>query len=263
MAPSRFHRILGLLAIFLVLLVVYGYWRSYQDSTAASNIDTANRSASGTPSAVVEDADMNILYLGNSHTGFHDLPGAIEKLLRFRKPERTIGTHMVMISHLEDAFHNSHVMQVIDSRPWNCVVLQAQKVSMSGKFIYSNQEGIEIARRVRERGAKVFFFSEWAREGVEGERERTERIYAEMSDASGATLIPVGQVWERVHSETPELRLHADDGNHQSGLGALLTAITIASHIEDVDSKEWTNYREPGIAVAQLQQFCRLARPLP
>lgn len=262
MAPTRPLRILGWLAVVLVLLLAWLYWGSSPFSRTTPKNDASHRSTLGTPSTAVAKADLNILYLGNSHTGFHDLPGTIEKLLRFRSPERTIGTHMVMISHLEDAYHNSHVMQVLETRPWNCVVLQAQKISMSGKFIYSNQEGIDIARKARERGAKVFFFSEWAREGVEGERERTERIYAEMSDASGATLIPVGQAWERVHSETPSLRLHADDGNHQSSLGALLTAITIASYLEDVDSMEWANYREDGIAVEQLRQFCRLARPL-
>ena len=46
----------------------------------------------------------------------------------------------------------------IETRPWKYVVLQAQKISMSGRFDYSRREGIDLAK-LRGRRVPVCSFS--------------------------------------------------------------------------------------------------------
>jgi hypothetical protein len=111
------------------------------------------------------------------------------------------------------------------------VVLQAQKISVSGQFEYSRKEGIDFARRGRDRGARVVFFPEWGLKNKPGDGPRQERVYREMAAASGASVAPVGRAWDLALSRRPDLALHADDGNHQSAAGAFLTACVLAGHL--------------------------------
>ena len=176
-------------------------------------------------------ADVRILFIGNSHTTHHNLPDLVCRMIRHAQPGKTVAHHVVGVSHLDDASTNPQLNAEIEFRPWTHVVLQAQKVSMSGKYRYSTSEGIDLARRAKAKGAAVSFFAEWARKGEVDERERTETIYDEMAKASGASVIPVGRAWDAALAKRPDLPLHDADGNHESARGAFLTACVIAGRL--------------------------------
>jgi hypothetical protein len=179
----------------------------------------------------VRSADFSVLYVGNSHTSSHDLPNLVAQMIRFRHPEKTVYSHVVNVAFLEDLANDSAGREEVDTRPWKFVVLQAQKISASGRFDYSRKEGIDFAKRARARGAAVFFFSEWGLQGVAGDGPRNEAIYREMARAAGADVAPVGRAWDLALARRPDLPLHAPDGNHQSPLGAFLTACVLAGRL--------------------------------
>jgi hypothetical protein len=181
--------------------------------------------------AVFTKADVRILFIGNSHTMHHNLPDLVCRMIRQVMPGKTIVHHVVGVSHLADASINPQVKAEIEFRPWTHVVLQAQKISMSGKFLYPTDEGIDLAKRAKANGAAVAFFAEWARKGIMDERDRTETIYTEMAKESGATVIPVGRAWDAAFAMRPDLPLHEADGNHQSAMGAFLTACVVAGRL--------------------------------
>ncbi|MBI3411082.1 MAG: hypothetical protein HY040_22335 [Planctomycetes bacterium] len=152
-------------------------------------------------------------------------------MIEFRHPEKKAYSHVVSVAFLDNVAHDSRCKDELESRPWKFVVLQAQKISMSGKHSYSQKVGIDIAKLAKAKGAIVCFYSEWARKGVAGERERTEKIYQEMADAADVKVALVSKAWELALSERPDLPLHAGDGNHQSALGAFLTACVLYAKI--------------------------------
>src|SRR5262245_42253525 len=119
--------------------------------------------------AKVRSADVSILFVGNSHTIHHDLPDLVCKMIRFRHPEKTVYSHVVVVPFLDAAVHDSPCREEIETRPWKCVVLQAQRISASGKHDYSRKEGIDIAKLAKDRGAAVFFYSEWGLKDVAGD----------------------------------------------------------------------------------------------
>jgi hypothetical protein len=179
----------------------------------------------------VQQADISILFIGNSHTSFHDLPHVVEKMIQFRQPEKKVYVHSLGVGFLEEVAHQPQFREEMESRTWKFVVLQAQKISMSGKFKYSQTEGIEFAKLAKSKGAKVFFFSEWGRKDVKDEGPRTERIYQEMANTSDTKVSPIGRAWDIALAQRPELELHDADGNHQSQLGAFLTACVLYGSI--------------------------------
>jgi len=172
-------------------------------------------------------ADVSILFIGNSHTTWHDLPNLVRGMMEFKRPSRTVLVRMFPVQFLDEVAGNSELERLFTGRRWTHVVLQAQRISASGKYSYSRQEGIDFARRARATGAAVLFFSEWGRKGVAGDARMNERIYQEMAEASEARVVRVGHVWDVALAERPSLPLHWTDGNHQSTMGAFLTACVL------------------------------------
>jgi hypothetical protein len=172
----------------------------------------------------VRAADVSILFVGNSHTSSHDLPNLVCEMIRFRHPAKAVYSYTVAVPFLEQVAHDPTCREEIESRPWKFVVLQAQKISVSGRHDYSRAGGVEMAKLAKARGATVLFFCEWGLRGVAGDGPWQEKVYREMADAAGVGVAGVGRAWDLALAERPELPLHAHDGNHQSAVGAFLTA---------------------------------------
>ena len=175
----------------------------------------------------VRAADHSILFVGNSHTSSHDLPGLVARMIRHRHPDKTVLTRTLSVGFLEDAAQMPDHREEIANRPWKQVVLQAQKVSQSGRVEYSRAEGIDLAKAVKGRGADVVFYAEWGLQGKEGDGAKQEKVYLEMGEASGARVACVRRAWEKALAVQPDLPLYAFDGNHQAELGAFLTAAVL------------------------------------
>lgn len=176
-------------------------------------------------------ADYSVLFIGNSHTQYHDLSGLIGRMIEFRHPGKKAVTETIGCAFLEDAAKNPACMKEIKERPWKHVVLQAQKISMSGKFNYSQAEGIEMAKLARERKASAIYYAEWGLKGVAGDGERQAKVYREMAKESGASVAPVAKAWDLALAKDLTLPLHSADGNHQTEVGAFLTACVLYGQI--------------------------------
>lgn len=216
-------------------------------------------SEASSDAAALAKADVRILFVGNSHTTYHNLPDLVCRMVRHANPSKTVAYSVVAVSHLDDASTNPRVKAEIESRPWTQVVLQAQKISMSGKYRYSTAEGIDLARRAKAKGAAVAFFAEWARKGEADERERTETIYAAMANESDASVIPVGRAWDAALARRPDLPLHAEDGNHESAMGAFLTACVIAGRLSGESPKGFATVDFAGLSAADRTFLAEMA----
>ncbi len=194
-----------------------------------------------------QDADVNALFIGNSHTGYHDLPELVGRLMEFSHPETSVLAVQFAIQFLEDAAQNPSCKAAIESRNWKYVILQAQKISMSGRYEYSTQEGIDLAKLAKSQGATVCYYSEWGRKGVADEGERTHKIYETMAKVAEVGVAPVGRAWDIALSERPDMKLHGPDGNHQSAIGAFLTACVLCGQLTGESPASLASFDYPGV----------------
>lgn len=212
---------------------------------ALTGCGSQGTSPGGTDPEKVRAADISILFIGNSHTSFHNLPDVVSAMIRHQKPGKTVVVRTLGVGFLEEVTRNPQYKQELEAAPWKYVVLQAQKISVSGKHEYSRQEGIDFAKSAKARGARVFFYSEWGLKNVAGDGARNERIYQAMTDESGADVLRVGRAWDLALADRPELPLHDFDGNHQTALGAFLTACVIAGRITGESPATLANFPYP------------------
>jgi hypothetical protein len=78
---------------------------------------------------------------------------------------------------------------------------------------------------------------------------RIQSDYARLSGVTGARLVNVAQVWERVHDAAPELPLY-QDGNHPTLQGSYLSALTLYAHLSATDGANVT-YVPYGMSAAE------------
>jgi hypothetical protein len=179
-------------------------------------------------------ADITLLFMGNSHTAYHDVPGTVAAMVRAARPGRSVAeTQAPGSMFLEERAIDPPTLELLDHRRWSFVVLQAQKYSTSGLFSYPIDGAVDLVRRARSSGAVPIMFPEWPRRGV-NETQRIFDLHVSIAQREPACVAPVGQAWDLARARHPTIVLHDADGNHAAPAGAFLAALVIATAITGV-----------------------------
>src|SRR6476619_7642412 len=101
------------------------------------------------------DGVVRLLFLGNSHTARHDVPGTVAALLRAAHPGlRVEAVREPSIQHLQERATHRPTLDLLASQPWDYVVLQAQNYSLSGRNLYPDDGAKALSHRARAQGAE-------------------------------------------------------------------------------------------------------------
>lgn len=174
-------------------------------------------------------ADINLLFMGNSHTSFNNLTGMVAAMVRAARPTRTVAaTEAPGWMFLDERSVDAASLQLLRSRPWSFVVLQAQKYSTSGLFDYPIDGAVTLIQTSRSAAAVPILFPEWPRRDV-AETQRIYDLHVSIARIAPACVAPVGQAWDLALARHPALVLHDADGNHSAPAGAFLAALVIAN----------------------------------
>ena len=131
---------------------------------------------------------------------------------------------------LEERLHDAPSINLLRSQNWSFVILQAQKYSTSGQFVYSTEEAKELVRMSRTQRAVPIMFPEWPRKDVD-ETQRIIDLHVSIAQAEPACVAPIPQAWDLALARDPTLTLHASDGNHSAPAGAFLAALVLYATI--------------------------------
>ncbi|HUP97769.1 MAG TPA: hypothetical protein VM073_07505 [Usitatibacter sp.] len=178
--------------------------------------------------------DLAQLFMGNSHTSVTTLPGMVAALVRAARPGRSVvAVEAPGWMFLEERAADAASVELLETRRWTHVVLQAQKYSASGMFEYSTTGAEDLIRLARTRSALPILFPEWPRRGI-AETQRIYDLHMSIAGRTPACVAPIGQAWDLALARDPTLVLHAPDGNHSAPPGAFLAAVVIATTITRV-----------------------------
>jgi hypothetical protein len=190
---------------------------------------------SGPPPAA---ADITLLFMGNSHTSSNDLTRMVADMVRAGRPGRTVASvEAPGWMFLDERLHDQPSITLLQSQNWSFVILQAQKYSTSGQFVYSTEEAKELVRMSRTQHAVPIMFPEWPRRGID-ETQRIFDLHVSIAQAAPACVAPIPQAWDLALAREPTLTLHAADGNHSAPAGAFLAALVLYATITGLSPLE-------------------------
>lgn len=228
----------GLVRSTSAVLLALGFALALLACGGGSSADDGAPQGVSTP---VATADLTLLMMGNSHTVGGQLPQQLDALVRAGLTGRTVGTAVVPGSmFLDQRLAHAPTLELLRSRRWSVVVLQAQQYSSSGLFTYSTAEAAELVRLARAAGAVPVLFPEWPRRGV-AETQRIFDLHVSIAQQAAACVAPIGQAWDLALQRHPELQLHAADGNHSAPAGAYLTALVLYATLTAATPRDLPN----------------------
>lgn len=170
-----------------------------------------------------------ILFIGNSHTYFNDLPLVTARLFEALHP----GTQMVpvMIAHpgrlLEEHRWEPEVRFNVLHGHYDWVVLQQAAHPFPG-LTSLLEDGGAIAEQARQAGAEPIAYMTWSELRYPEKQATMTHAYLEFGKAHQLRVCPVGAVWDAIRTQNPEIKLYDDDGEHASNTGSFLAACTFA-----------------------------------
>lgn len=177
------------------------------------------------------NADIGMLFMGNSHTIVNNVDGMVTEMVRAVRPNRSVASLVAPgLMFLDERLRDVGSVNLLTRQSWSFVILQAQKYSTSGQFEYSTAAAEEFIRMSRRSNAVPIMFPEWPLRGV-NETMRIYDLHVSIAQRETACVAPIGQAWDLALARHPSLVLHAPDGNHSSPAGAFLAALILFSTI--------------------------------
>lgn len=170
-----------------------------------------------------ENKSLKILFIGNSHTYYNDMPATVATLAK----EDRYDCHVTMIAHpawyLEQHVQEPETKFNIKFGGYDYVVLQeyAHPFGPEEKLydaVWDLVEWIETA------GAKPVIYMTWAKKDEPEVQDRMTAAHEKIAAETGALLAPVGKEWWGYMKDNPTVEMYAPDGQHASEYGSWFAA---------------------------------------
>ena len=166
---------------------------------------------------------MRILFIGNSHTFYNDMPAILAGLAR----KEGILCEVTMIAHggwyLEQHQAEPEIRFNILHGHYDYVVLQEHAHPFGPEEKMLNAAGT-LCAWIREAGSIPVAYMTWARKGKEEEQPVMTAAYRRMAEEQNALLAPVGEKWWEYLHANPDAEMYNEDGAHASEAGSAFAA---------------------------------------
>ncbi|MBL8733283.1 MAG: hypothetical protein JNN13_13010 [Planctomycetes bacterium] len=175
---------------------------------------------------------IEVVFVGNSYTFFHDLPAMVRALGAAQQPPREVTTILLapggftLEGHWNATGKDAPRTVLADRRP-DFVVLQEQSRRPLDEPAKMHEFAALLAKLVKDRRAVAVWYMTWARKAEPEAQDRLTAEYAKVQQANGGLLAPVGRAFQIARQDTEPLTLHADDGSHPSPAGSYLAACVL------------------------------------
>lgn len=188
---------------------------------------------------------MNILFIGNSYTYFHDLPAVFAALANENGKNVTAysvtrgGRKLCQFTDTEDDCTKELAAVLADNLPFDAVFLQEQSLLPYRDYDLFFAGASHVAKTVRDAGAKrLLFYVTWGRRPGcptldemgwthESMTAGLAASYGCAADVLGMECAPVGTAFHTIVDAHPGIELYDPDGSHPSYTGTCLASLVM------------------------------------
>ena len=179
---------------------------------------------------------MKVLFTGNSHTYFNDMPYTFARLCEAATGERPAVTMLAYSGrplewHIQEYF--SLRFNLLHGGYDFCVI-QEHGHPFPGREILL-RDGEQAAALCRAAGVQPVALTTWAERSRPELQPEISQAYRDFAAQSHTMLAPVGEIWADIRETHPEVDLFWQDGGHASPLGDYLIAVTLCSLLTGCD----------------------------
>jgi hypothetical protein len=151
-----------------------------------------------------DDADVKILFIGNSLTYVHDVPGLVRQLAAHDDLSVSTATIAYPDYALEDHWNNGIADEIRRLRA-DIVVMQQGPSSLLDSRTHLVHWSQQLAAVVREAGGEPALYMVWPDVTRRFAFPDVEASYAQAAQAVGGRLLPAGTTWLRAWDQNSDL----------------------------------------------------------
>lgn len=192
---------------------------------------------------------LKVLFIGNSHTFGHDVPGMLQRLGEADNNPIWVEAQTIGGATLNDHLKSAATADSVREGDWDFVILQEQSTLPALNPGFYQQSLSSFAAPIARAGVSPVIYATWARNADNKYFQRQnrfatprqlqsalDRAFAAGARQTGALVAPVGTAWHHYLGQNPGKRLHAPDGNHANHAGAYLAACVFYRVLTDKPS---------------------------
>ena len=173
---------------------------------------------------------MKVLFVGNSHTYFNDMPRLFAQMCEEMtgvRPEVTMLAYSgrSLRWHREEHFSLRFALMY---GGYDYCVVQQQAHPFPEESETRHDFG-NISDMCSRAGTRAVIFMTWAEKAKPQNAARMTGFYRALASDTGALLAPVGELFESLRRDHPEIELYWMDGEHASVCGDYLAAACFAA----------------------------------
>lgn len=167
---------------------------------------------------------LRVLFVGNSHTFFNDMPTIFQMFCRENGIEAEVVMRHIRVLHL--SWHLSQQWELrygLVQGHFDYMVFQ-QAAHPCPPMEETLQDGSKIVELARAQGVKPIVTITWCERRFPENQQKMYEIFDALREKTGICCSPVGQVFQRVEREEKDIDLYWVDGEHASMYGSYVIA---------------------------------------
>lgn len=178
-----------------------------------------------------DDQKFKVLFIGNSHTYFNNLPDLVSQLAASAGKSSQVEAEMIVRggATLKMHWEDGGALKAIRQGGWDFIVLQEQSLLPINDPATMHQYARLFDAEIKKAGAKTVFFLTWARQNRPETQAALTDAHTKIAKELNALIAPAGIAWQNVFKENPKMVLHLPDQSHPNSAGSYLAACVFYS----------------------------------
>lgn len=183
---------------------------------------------------VTAQRPLRLLFIGNSLTATHDVPGLVALLAQHAGIPRPHTKAVVFGGYsLEDHWQQGDARRAIAEGGWDVVVLQQGPSALPESRRLLIRDAERFAALIVKIGARPALYMVWPSVQRRGDFAGVSQSYRAAATRVKGDVFAAGEAWRLVLRKHPDIALYAPDGLHPTLAGAYLSALVIVRTLSD------------------------------
>ncbi len=169
---------------------------------------------------------MKVLFLGNSHTYFNDMPHIFQMICK--EKGKDVRADMLAYPGVTYYWHyglSSALRYALMHGGYDCMFMQQAAHVPCPPAEETLRDGAAIIALARKCGVEPIQTVPWAEKRLPSHQKEMYSIFSRLAEENHVRLNPVGNVFEDVFENYPDINLYFYDGEHANEYGSYVIAL--------------------------------------
>lgn len=190
----------------------------------------------------LENADIRVLFIGNSLTYVNNLPALVSELAKLDNKALAFTTIAKPNYALVDHWDEGDAQRSIENDAYHFVIAQQGPSALPESQVLLLQGATPYAELCKKNNSQFALYMVWPSKSRSFDLDNVIYSYTQAAEKTESLVFPAGLAWKYAWSMDNDLPLYGPDFFHPSLMGSVLAAITIYGAISQKNNFDFIEH---------------------